>query len=545
MIKRIFASKVRNFTTAALLVAFSTFLSALLGLLRDRLLAGTFGAGETLDIYFAAFRIPDLIQAILVAGGISATFLPIFSEELKKSKEKAFAFANNLLNSSLLLLIIVCLLFGFLAPWILRLVTPGFNAEQIRQVTILTRIMFFSPILFGLSAIFSGVLQYFDRFLVYSLAPIFYNIGIILGILFFLPIFGVYGLGLGVIIGALFHFLIQAFGARSAGYYYRPILNFKNYRLKKVLNLMSASSIGAFFVQLNLILAVALSSTLLPGAISIFTFANNLQGLPIGLIGIPFSVAVFPILSRTWAAKNKKDFAKNFFSALSQILFLVIPSSCLVFLLRAQIVRIVLGTGLWGWRETRLTAACLGIFSISILASSLVIFLRKSFYSIQEAKMPTFLEAVSFILNIGFSFLFLSFFQPSGWLRELVASFLKIQDMKDIAVIAFPLALSFSAVIQAILLFLAFVPRIGTKELAILFSSFKKILALTFLMGTGVWLTLRLMGTIFPLQTFWQIFLQAVIAFLVGVSIYVGGAFIFDLQEINFLKDALFSRKDI
>src|SRR4030042_5555913 len=126
MIKKIFDSKIRNFTTAALLVAFSTFLSALLGLLRDRLLAGTFGAGETLDIYFTAFRIPDLIQAILVAGGISATFLPIFSEEFKKDRKKAFAFANNLLNCSLLLLIIVCLLLGFLAPWILRLVVPGF-----------------------------------------------------------------------------------------------------------------------------------------------------------------------------------------------------------------------------------------------------------------------------------------------------------------------------------------------------------------------------------------------------------------------------------
>jgi len=186
-----------------------------------------------------------------------------------------------------------------------------------------------------------------------------------------------------------------------------------------------------------------------------------------------------------------------------------------------------------------------GIFSISILASSLVIFLRKSFYSIQEAKIPTFLEAVNFILNIGFSFLFLSFLQPSGRLRGLAASFLKIEDMKDIGVIAFPLALSFSAVIQAILLFLSFIPRTETKKLAMLFSSFKKILFLTLLMGAGVWLALRLMGTVFPLQTFWQVFLQAGIASLVGAGIYVGGAFAFGLQEINALKDALFFRAKI
>lgn len=540
MIKKIFDSKTRNFTTAAILMAFSTFLSALLGLFRDRLLAGTFGAGETLDIYFAAFRIPDFIQAILVAGGISATFLPIFSEEFKESKEKAFAFANNLLNCSLLLLVVVCLLLGFLAPWILKLVAPGFNAAQMEKVVVLTRIMFFSPIFFGLSAIFSGILQYFDRFLVYGLAPIFYNAGIILGILFFLPIFGIYGLGLGVIVGALLHFLIQIFGAARTGYHYRPILSFKNYRLKKVLNLMSASSTGALFVQLNLILVVALSSTLPAGTISIFTFANNLQGLPLGLIAVPFSVAIFPVLSKTWAAKNKKEFVENFLSALRQILFLIIPLSCLIFLLRAQIVRIVLGSGLWGWRETRLTAACLGIFSVSILASSLVVFLRKSFYSIQEAKVPTFLEGVNFILNIGFSFLFLSFLQPSGWLRELAASFLKIQDMKDIGVIAFPLALSFSAVTQVALLFLSFLSRIGTKELAPLFSFFKKILALTFLMGIMVWLVLRLMGTIFPLETFWQVFLQTATAFLVGGVIYAVGALLFGMQEINSLKNALF-----
>lgn len=514
-----------------MIVAASSFLSGVLGLLRDRLLASRFGAGETLDIYFAAFRIPDLVQAIFVAGGISVAFLPLFSEEFRKDERKAFAFANNLLNSSVLILIIICFVLGIFTPQIFRIIAPGFSAFQTKSAVLLTRIMFLSPILFGLSAIFSGILQYFDCFLAYSLAPILYNLGIIFGILFLAPRFGAYGLGFGVVLGALVHFLIQLPSAKAAGYQYERILNFKNHRLKRVLELMRTSIGGAFFLQLNLIVITALSSTLLPGTISIFSFANNIQGLPAGLIGIPFAIAIFPAFSRYWASGEKEKLSQNFSLTLRRILILTFPLGAATFVLRAQIVRIILGAGLWGWGATRLTAACLGIFSLSIFASSLVAFFRNSFYAIQETKIPTLSEAIVFLLNIGLSLLFVFLLKRGGLFEQSMKYLLKLEDIKNISVVAFPLALSFSAIFQAFLLFYLFLKKAGLEKLSVLFSFLRKIVLLTFLMSVSLWLGLRIFGSFLPTRTFLGIFLQTALSGLLGFLVYFGGALALRLED--------------
>ncbi len=539
MLQKILKSKTKNFTLAACILASSTLLSGLLGLLRDRLLAGTFGAGETLDIYFVAFRIPDFVQAVLVAGGIGATFLPIFSEEFRKSKEKAIAFANNLLNCSFLFLIIVCLLLSIFTPFLLKIVAPGFNADQIGKAVSLTRIMFLSPILFGLSLIFSGILQYFDRFLAYGFAPILYNVGIIFGIIFLVPIFGIYGLPLGVVLGALAHLLIQIPSARESGYCYQRILNLKNYRLKRVLYLMAPSAIGFAFVQLNLMAMTALSSVLSSGSIAIFNFARNIQGIPVGLLGAPFAIAIFPVLSRNWAAQEKEKFWHNFSFVLRQIIFLVMPLSFFIFMLRAQIIRIVLGTGLWGWRETRLTAACLGVFSMSIIFSSLIIFLRKAFYAIQETKVPTLIEGITFFLNISLCLLFLFILRPSTILSETVERFLRLEGIEDIRVVAFPLAVGLSTLSQSILLFYLFIRKTAQPGLAKIFSYLGNIIFLTLLSGGAIWLSLRALVVVFSSETFWGIFFQTGIAFLAGLLVYLGGALVLNLPELESLKRPL------
>lgn len=523
-------------------MAASTVLSGFLGLIRDRLLAGTFGAGPTLDIYFAAFRIPDLVQAILVAGGIGATFLPIFSEEFKKDKQEGFAFASNLLNCSLLVLMLVCLLLALFAPLLLKIVVPGFSPAQQNQTVVLARIMFLSPIIFGASTILSGLLHYFNQFLVYSLAPVLYNLGLIIGILFLVPHFGLYGLGLGVILGALLHFLIQVPAAYVSGFSYRRILNFKNYNLKKVLKLMGPSSLGTATVHLNLVVITALGSTLLSGSIAIFNFSRNIYGLPIGVIGAPFAISVFPLLSRAWLAREKKEYWQNFSLALRQILFLIIPVCLLVFILRAQIVRIVLGAGQWGWLETRLTAASLGIFSFLILTGSLVPLFQKGFYSLQDTKTPTKLQIFSVALSILFLFLFSRALSFSNFFSDGLAGFLRIGDIADIRVLAFPLALTVAESLNCLLLFWLFVRRIDFEKLGEIFASLTKILVASFSTALITWLALRPLARLFSLETFIGVFCQTALAALFGILIYFLIGFLLKTPELKEITTSILKK---
>jgi len=544
MFKKISRSKTNGIISAALLISISTFLSGILGLLRDRLLAGQFGAGPELDIYFASFRIPDLVQSFLVAGGISAVFLPIFSEEFKKSKEKAFLFTNNLLHCISIFLIISCFVLFLLAPLLVNFIVPGFDVLQKAKTVSVTRIMLLSPILFALSSIFSGILHYFNRFLVYGLAPIFYNIGIILGILFLVPVFGIYGLAIGVVLGAIVHLLIQIPSARNAGYVYQKILNFKNYRLKKVFELMGPSAFGILFIQLNLIVTTFLCSNLASGTITIFSFARNLQSIPIGLIAVPLATAIFPLLSKSLVLENKQKFQEVVSLGISQILFFMTPLSILVFILRAQIVRIVLGAGQWGWTETRLTAACLGIFSFSLLASSLVIFFRKIFYSLQETKKPTLVEGLIFLLNVGLSLLFLFLFSRAGYFSEVVARILKVQDIKEIGILSFPLAIAFSTWAQMFLFLPFLMKKTGFPRFLDIFVSVKNIVLLSLLMGVAVWLSARWLVLVFPLNSFWNVLFQAGISSIIGFFVYLGGAILLRLPELKYLWDSFVGRKN-
>jgi len=309
MLNRIFNSQTKTLTSAASLVGLSALISRFLGLIRDRLLAGRFGAGTELDIYFAAFKIPDFVYGILITGGIVGTFLPLFSDYFQKEKEKGWDFANNVLNCFLICLLIICAILFLFTPQILDFIVPGFSPKEKIITTNLTRIMFLSPIFFGLSNIFSGILHYFNRFLTYSLAPILYNLGIILGILFLVPRFGIYGLSYGVILGAFSHLIIQIPSAISAGFSYKSTFNFKLPGLKRMFKLMVPRTIGAAASHINLIVITGLASTLVSGSIAIFNFSNNLQYFPIGIIGVSFAIAAFPVLSKTWANGQKERFS--------------------------------------------------------------------------------------------------------------------------------------------------------------------------------------------------------------------------------------------
>ena len=523
MIRKIFNSQTKTVTFAAVLLGTSALISRFLGLIRDRLLAGKFGAGEELDIYFAAFRIPDFVYGILIMGGVAAVFLPVFSEYFKKgeNKEDAWKFVNNLLNCFLILLVLICGILALFTPLLINFIAPGFSSENKELAIALTRIMFISPIFFGISSIFSGVLHYFNRFLAYSIAPVIYNLGIIFGILFLVPRFGLYGLAFGVILGAFLHWLLQFPAARNSGYRYLPLLNFKNFGLIKVFKLMVPRTIGAAAYHINLIVITAIASTLTAGSIAIFNFANNLQYFPIGLIGVSFSVAVFPVLARTWTFGLKEEFFKTFSSTFRQILFLIIPTSFLIFILRAQIVRIILGTGEFGWLETRLTAACLGIFSLSIFAASLIPFLVRVFYSFQDTKNPLVVSLISMALNVGFCFLFVFLLGFSNLFQEFIINALKLQGIQDISVVGLPLALSISGIFQLFLLLFFLRKKTTDFRANEILQSFGKILIASVLMAIFTYFSLFFIAGFLNTTTFAGILIQTITACLAASAVYI------------------------
>lgn len=548
MLNHIFNSQTKTVTFAAILLALSSLTSGILGLVKNRLLAFRFGAGQEADIYFAAFRIPDFVYGILIVGGITAAFLPVFSEYFKETKEgspnqkwspEAREFANNILNCFLILLILVCGILAIITPFIVKFIVPGFSPENKALTAALTRIMFLSPILFGISGIFSGILHYFNRFLIYSLAPILYNLGIIFGILFLFPIFGIFGLAYGVILGAFLHLLIQLPAARISGFQYKLIFNFLSPGFKKILKLMLPRTIGSAAYHFNLIIVTAIASTLTVGSISVFNYSNNLYYFPIGLIGISFALSSFPVFSKFWANGQKKEFLSNFSSSFRQILFFIVPSGLLMFLLRAQIVRLILGTGKFGWWETRLTAASLGIFCLGIFAASLTPLLTRAFFALKDTKTPVTINIGAMAFNIILCFLFIFLLKFPNIFRDFVAEVLRLQGIERFEVIGLPLALSLAAIFELFLLLIFFVRKIGDFKAKEIFQSAKKILIASILLLIAAYFVRQAATTFVNMQTFFGIFLQTVITALAGVFIYFLVAFLLKSPEIKTLKLAI------
>jgi putative peptidoglycan lipid II flippase len=535
MIQKIFKKETNSITLAAFILAASSVASAILGFLRDRLLAGRFGAGEELDIYYAAFRIPNLIFGLLISGGIIAAFLPIFSEYYKKDKEKAWRLASNVLNVFLLFSILICLILMIFVPYFIQFIVPGFDEKNKAITVTLTRIMFLSPIFFGISNILASILQYFRRFLVYALAPILYNVGIIIGILVFAPLFGLKGLAFGVVLGAFLHWFVQFPSAIGCGFYWKPIFSPFSCGLKRIITLMIPRTISAVASHLNLIIITAIASTIGVGSIAIFNLAEHFRSLPIGIIGGSFAVAAYPFLARLEAEKEREKFIQSLSSTCRQVLFLVVPLSFLLFLLRAQIIRLILGTGKFDWLATRLTAGSLGLFAIGIFAYSLIPLFVRAFFSLQDTKTPLFISIFSLTLNILLAFLFVWLLKFENGFHNFFASLLKLEDIENIRVIGLPLAISISGIVQLSLLLFFLYRKIGNFRLKDIRQSFEKIVLASFVMSFFVYLTLHFIAGFVNMQTGFGVLTQTILAGLIGIFVYCLMAYVLKLSEMKLL----------
>ena len=530
----------RGVERAALLLGVAALMSRFLGLLRDRIFAAEFGAGDTLDIYFAAFRIPDLIYNVLIAGAISAAFIPIFLEVHKKKESYAWRVASNFLNTMTVFLVALGALGFVIMPYLVYLIAPGFEGEKREMTIFLSRIMLLSPILLGISAIFSGVNQSFHRFIPYALAPIFYNVGIIFGVLFLVPIWGIAGLAWGVVIGALMHMAIQFPSALFVGFKFVPIFSLHLYEFGRMMRLILPRAFGLVAVQINLWVMTAIASLLSVGSIAIFHFANNLQYIPIGIVGISFAVASFPALSRSVSEKKHQEFLEMFSRVVRQILLFAIPLSVLMFVLRAHVVRVVLGTGAFGWEETRLTAALLGLFAIGITAHSIIPVIARAYYATQDTKTPVLISIGGIVINIVLSLLFVFVLLQDG-VAGALSGVLDIGDLTNISLLGLPLAFSISGIVTSLVLLGVFFVRYKGAYRREIVNSSVRLSLLALIAGIVTFWSLRVILAIVPVdqETFAGIFIQGAGAGLVGMAAYVAGIFIFKYPEAQLLKKFL------
>ena len=389
---------------ATAIIAALTLVSKLMGFARDLFLASQLGAGIQTDIYFTAFRLPDLIYNLLILGTLSAAFIPVFTNYYLKDKNEAWRIANSLLNLGVLCMGGLCLILFVFAKPLTKLIAPGFGPIELEQTVTLTRIFLLSPIIFTASSVFSSTLISLKKFIWVNTAPLFYNLGIIIGILFFWPVWGLSGLAFGVILGALMHASIQLPQLISLGFRWRPIIAIHSKGVQTVIKLFIPRVMGLDISYVNLIIVSVVGSTLVSGTISAFNFATNIQSVPLGIFAFSTTLAVFPVLSEQFAKKQFHNFISTFNHAFVRILFFILPISVLMMLLRAHIVRLLLGYGACDWTCTITTFDALGLLSISLVAQSLIPLLSRAFFARQNTKLPLIIGLIAMAVNAALSY---------------------------------------------------------------------------------------------------------------------------------------------
>ena len=380
--------------------------------------------------------------------------------------------------------------------------------------------MFLSPIFLGISGIFGGILNSFKRFLIYSLAPIFYNVGIIFGVVFFVKLWGPIGLAWGVVLGALLHMIIQYPAVRNLGFQHNFSFRkyFFNKDIRQILKLMIPRTVGIAVSQANLFVMTIFASTLVAGSLSIFNFAQNLQSVPLGIFGVSFSIAVFPTLSALWATNDKKGFAKTFADTFCQIMFFVIPLSIFILLLRAQIVRVTLGAGKFNWEDTILTYECLKYFALSLFAQSAIPLLTRAFYAIYNTRTPFYIALASEVVNIAAILLLIGKYEILG----------------------LAIAFSLTNLVEMFLLFVFLRIKLGDLGDEKIVRSVAKISLATILSGFTVQLLKYLVaGLVDPMDTFLKVFAQLSISGGLGIVIFLFFCHLFKLEEYTYFKQSL------
>ncbi len=530
MVKRVFNllnREFKNINQAAIILGFFTLLSQVLGLIRDRSFAHFLGPSSSLDVYYAAFKVPDFIFMSVASLASVTVMLPFLVDklgvrddgELNGNSVSAKKFLSEVFTIFLIAMILVSVVAFIFMPNLVKIVAPGFSGAELKDLVMLSRIMVLSPIFLGLSNLFGSVTQMFKKFFVFALSPLFYNLGIILGVMVFYPIFGLPGLAYGVVLGALMHLFIQFPVLAKQGFLPKISLGIAWKDVREMVMLSLPRTIGLSLSTLSLFAIVAIASLIGTGSISIFQFSLNLQNVPLGIIGISYSVAAFPTLARFFSSDKIKDFVDYIAVAARQIIFWSLPVMFLFIVLRAQIVRVILGTGNFSWDDTRLVAASLALFAISVTAQSLILLFTRGYYAAGNTKRPLYINLFSTLVTIVCAFWFVDIFREIPTVRYFFEAILRIENIRHTEIVMLPLAYSLGAILNAFLLWFYFRRdfKVENKEGSFLAKSFFQSFVAAFFMGDIAYVFLGVFDDIFDINKFWGILGQGFFAGVIGI----------------------------
>jgi putative peptidoglycan lipid II flippase len=406
----------------ALILASTSAGSYIFGLVRDRLLAQSFGASRSVDIFNSAFLLPDLIMN-LFAAALTTAFIPVFAQLLKRQDAtKAYQAANSVLTVVLVALGMINLAALLLMPWITPWIAPGFSTTELAQLTAASRWMLLSPLLFGISILLGAVLQGQHRFFAYALSPMLYNLGIVIGILLFAPQFGIQGVIYGVIMGAGLHLLIRLLASWRIGY--RPRVQaqaFTHPAVHNTLKLMGPRIIGLLAVQASLWTFNAVGSTLQEGSVAVFNFARNFQSLPVSFIGIAIATVLFPVLAADAAAEQHDQMLKNAKAAMRTILLFTLPAMIGMMLVSKPLIAVFLGGGEFDEAAITRTTITLIVFALAIPLESLQHILARLFYAQHDTRTPAIISVIGAVLNVVVCLLGAMWFGVAGLAVGFVA----------------------------------------------------------------------------------------------------------------------------
>ncbi len=444
--------EIRGLHQAAYILALFTIASQILAIVRDRLLAHQFGAGYELDLYYAAFRIPDLLFVLFASVLSVYVLLPFVKRAEHHSAQSARLVLGQMFTLFLYVYVVVAAVLCIFAPQVLGYLYPGFETTAQVEVVGLMRILLLQPLLLGISSLLGVVTQLHHRFVIYALSPLIYNVAIIFGASVLYPYMGLSGLGWGVVLGAVGHVLVQMPLVYKSSLRFSLVTNFDWSLIKNVAAVAIPRALTLSFGQLLILVITSVATVMTVGSVSILQFAFNLQSVPLAVIGASYSVAAFPTLTTLIAEKKMEDFSAVVLTALRHILFWSVPVIALTLVLRAQIVRVLLGSGSFDWADTRLTAATLAVFVFSLAAQAVIFLTVRAFYAGGFTKLPLLITAMGSFLGAGFAYVGYLVFLESLALQQLVVAMFRLENVVGAEVIMLPLGFTLGMLVEATLL---------------------------------------------------------------------------------------------
>jgi putative peptidoglycan lipid II flippase len=387
---------------AGLIVATTYLVARILGYVRVLIIGTTFGAGADLDAFFAAFRIPDLIFQLVAAGAVASALVPLIAGLLATNEQaRAWRVVSTVANLMLAALVVLALVAFVVAEPLVAAITPGFDAAGLAKTVDLTRIMLVAPILLALGAVATSALNADRRFGASAVAPILYNLAIIGGAVLLSGPFGVTGLAIGVVVGSLGHLVVQLPALARAGFRYVPRIDLSDEQARRALALMGPRVLGLGVTQITFVVMTSLASNLGAGAISAYTIAFALLQIPLGVIGIPLGIVIFPSLSREIAIGRTSNYVELLTRSLRILIFVMLPITALAMVLRLQIVELLLGYGRFDQAAVQLTADTLLLFMLGLTAHSAIGVLARAFYARQDTRTPVAAAILAVVVNVS------------------------------------------------------------------------------------------------------------------------------------------------